>query len=297
MFLNSDKSLEKRFKHYLDLQDKQKLDKKRFNLLVQLQILKQRLSRQSSSNKNKKTQTLVAQSGVALNYEEYIIFRWITTLFTGALLYLLTGKVLLSIIGLVIGYLAPNFWLKHKYEKRIDAFNDGLSDMVNTMVGSLRAGFSFSQALKTVAEESKSPIKEEIDQLLKEMQYGVSMENALAALKERMPSEDLELMIHAIVIQKQVGGNLATVLDKIVETIRERNRIQQQIVTLTAQGRLSGMVVGLLPVILGFTLYLIEPDYISTLFNHPVGITMLLIGIVSGIMGFVMIRKLTKIEV
>ncbi|OEF96194.1 type II secretion system F family protein [Desulfuribacillus alkaliarsenatis] len=296
-FVNSDRSLEKRFQFYLDLQDKQKLDKKSFNLLVQLQLLKQKLSQPLNNNRNFKTQMLVMQSGINLKYEEYVIFRWITTGFTGALFYLLTGQMVFAIIGLIGGYIAPSIWLKNRYKKRLYAFNEGLSDMINTIVGSLRAGFSFTQALKTVAEESHSPIKEEVDQLLKEMQYGISMENALASLKERMPSEDLELMIHAILIQKQVGGNLATVLDKIVETIRERNRIQQQIITLTAQGRLSGMVIGLLPIILGFTIYLIESEYIGTLFNHPIGVTMLFIGIISGIFGFVMIRKLTRIEV
>jgi tight adherence protein B len=129
------------------------------------------------------------------------------------------------------------------------------------------------------------------------MQYGSHMEDALHQLKERMPSEDLELMIQAILIQRQIGGNLATVLETIVQTIRDRNKIQRQVQTLTAQGRLSGTVIGLLPIVLGMLIYLIQPAYIGTLFHHPIGILMMICGMVSGIIGFMLIRKLTTIEV
>lgn len=169
--------------------------------------------------------------------------------------------------------------------------------MVTTIVGSLRAGFSFPQALKTVAEEAESPVRDEIDIVIKEMQYGSTLDNALEELKERMPSEDLDLMIQAILIQKQVGGNLATILDTIIQTIRDRNKIQRQILTLTAQGRLSGVIIGALPIVLAIVLYLIEPSYIGTLFTHPLGIGMMILGVVFGIVGFIMIRKMTTIEV
>jgi len=146
-------------------------------------------------------------------------------------------------------------------------------------------------------EEGEAPIKDEIELVLKEMQYGSTLEDSLNGLYERMPSKDLELMVQAIIIQRTVGGNLATVLDKIVNTIRDRTKIQRQITTLTAQGRLSGVVIGLLPVALAFILYLIEPDYIGALISHPVGMIMLAGGAVSGAVGFFMIKKITTIEV
>jgi tight adherence protein B len=129
------------------------------------------------------------------------------------------------------------------------------------------------------------------------MQYGSTIEDSLNELKTRMPSEDLDLMIQAIIIQRQVGGNLATVLDKIVETIRDRTKIQRQITTLTAQGKLSGIIIGLLPLILAVLLYMIEPDYIGTLFKNPIGWVMIGAGGISGIIGFILIRKITTIEV
>jgi tight adherence protein B len=112
-----------------------------------------------------------------------------------------------------------------------------------------------------------------------------------------MPSNDLEMMIQTVLIQRQVGGNLASVLEIIVKTIKDRNKIQRQVKTLTAQGRLSGRVIGALPVVLGTAIYLINPGYINALFGNPAGIMIMSAGVVSGVIGFVLINKLTKIEV
>jgi tight adherence protein B len=294
----SNSRLEKRMKHYLSIQDRKRLDRKKFSLLVQMQMTKQKIRKQVlTKDKNERLELAISRAGVPLKPEEYVLFQWILTALCGMILFLITGKILLLFIGSSIGFMIPRWYLSKKQKKRLIAFNEGLADLITTIVGSLRAGFSFPQALKTVVEEAHSPIKEEMEGVLREMQYGSSIEDALNALKKRMPSEDLDLMIQAILIQRQVGGNLATVLDKIVETIRDRTKIQRQIMTLTAQGRLSGIVIGLLPVILGFVLYLIEPQYIGTLFSHRIGILLLVAGVVSGVIGFVLIRKLTLIEV
>ena len=225
------------------------------------------------------------------------MFQWIAAGLGGSLLFLLTGNLFFILVGFLLGFMFPRWYVKKKQKERINKFNEGLPDMISTIVGSLRAGFSFQQALKAVVEEAGSPIKEEMDSVIKEMQYGASLEDSLNDLKERMPSEDLDLMIQAILIQRQVGGNLATVLDRIVQTIRERTKIHRQISSLTAQGRLSGIVIGLLPIILAFVIYLIEPEYIGTLFRHPIGIALTVAGFISGIIGFTLIRKITSIEV
>jgi tight adherence protein B len=293
----SNRRLEKRMKRYL--QSPQVTgDKQKFNLLVNLQLYKQKMGKKIvTKEKTKRIDLLLRRAGVAIRPEEFILFKWIIVALSAGVFYLITGNILFLIVGAILGLMAPKWWLKKKEKKRIVDFNNGLADMITTIVGSLRAGFSFPQALKTVAEEADSPIKEEIETVIKEMQYGNSLETALNDLYDRMPSEDLELMIQAIIIQRQVGGNLATVLDKIVQTIRDRTKIQRQILTLTAQGRLSGIVIGLLPVILGFVLYLIEPDYIGTLFTNMIGIILLGVGLISGTIGFILVRKLTRIEV
>ncbi|WP_221568533.1 type II secretion system F family protein [Alkalihalobacillus sp. TS-13] len=293
----SDKRMTKRMNYYLSGYNKSKLERKKFNLFLELQLSKQRLRSRVSKKKSKKLESMLRRAGVPLKPEEFILFRWIATALAAGFLFLVSGSILMLIIGAAGGYMLPIMWIKKKEKKRIQKFNDGLADMISTVVGSLRAGFSFPQALQTVVEEADDPISNEIGFVLKEMQYGSSLEDSLNELYERMPSEDLELMIQAILIQRQVGGNLATVLDKIVQTIRERTKIQRQISTLTAQGKLSGIVIGLLPLILGLVLYLIEPEYIGTLFTHIIGMGLLGAGLISGIIGFILIRKVTTIEV
>ncbi|CAG9609222.1 hypothetical protein NEOCIP111885_02964 [Pseudoneobacillus rhizosphaerae] len=293
----SDRRFEKRMKRYLAIPN-QPINRKKINLFLHFQLTKNRIRKNVlTKEKNNRLEIMIARSGLPLKPEEFVLFQWISTALIGGILLLFSGKIILMIVGGFLGFLFPRWYLKKKQRERMTKFNDSLPDMISTVVGSLRAGFSFPQALKTVAEEADSPIKEEMEFVLKEMQYGNSLEDSLNSLKDRMPSEDLDLMIQAILIQRQVGGNLATVLDKIVETIRDRTKIQRQIKTLTAQGRLSGIVIAIMPFVLSLVLYLIEPTYIGTLFIHPIGIALVIAALISGIIGFIMIKKITTIEV
>ncbi|TCO78681.1 type II secretion system F family protein [Marinisporobacter balticus] len=294
----SHRRFEKRVQSYLLENNENVLEKKRFNLLVQIQMANKKIRKQLPSIKStEKLENILNKAGIALKPEEFIIFRWMSTIFMGSLLYIFSKNILFFSIGSLLGYIFPKLLIKNKIKRRILKFNEGLPDMITLIVGSLRAGFSFPQSLKSVAEESDSPIKDEISVVLKEMQYGANLEETLHHLQERMPSSDLELMIQAILIQRQVGGNLATVLDIIVQTIRDRNTIQRQVMTLTAQGKLSGMIIGFLPIILSFVIYFINPDYITILFTHKIGLFMVSIGIFSAIIGFILIQKITTIEV
>ena len=166
-----------------------------------------------------------------------------------------------------------------------------------TIVGSLKAGYSFVQAMKTVAEECESPVKEEVIAFLKETSYGITMEDALNNLKLRMPSNDLDLMIQAILIQRQVGGNLSMILEVIVKTIKERNSIDRHVRSLTAQGKLSGKVVGLLPVFIFIALSLVNPGYMKPFTSSIIGKIALGVGVIMEIIGFIIMNKLAKIEV
>ncbi|WP_088007110.1 type II secretion system F family protein [Indiicoccus explosivorum] len=236
-------------------------------------------------------------AGLPMKAEEFIAFQGIAVLIGGGLLYVVTHQLPLFLIGGLIGYSLPGLMLKNKQQKRIKQFNEGLPAMISSLTGSLRAGFSFLQGLQMVAEEAHSPVKEEVEYVLKTMQYGTSLEDALIDWKNRMPSGDLDLLVEAILIQRQVGGNLAYLLDKILETTRERIRMENQIKTLTAQGKMSGMVIGLLPVGVGGLIYVINPAYISVLFTDPIGRMLLMGAGVSAAIGFFFIRKITTIEV
>jgi tight adherence protein B len=296
--LLSNRRMENRLKRYLELNDRQKLGRSSFNLLVQISLYK-RVVREKvlSKKRGSRLSVWLARAGVPMRPEEYVMFQWICAALAGGLLLLFTMNKALLVLGLIGGYFVPRIWVSRKEKERMASFEDSLQDMITTLIGSLRAGFSFLQALKTVSDEAGSPMKEETETVLREMQYGATLEEALGRWKERMPSEDLDLMIQAILIQRQVGGNLAVVLEAIVQTIRDRNKIQRQVKTLTAQGRLSGIVIGLLPIVLGILLYLISPDYIGVLFHNTVGLIMLVCGGFLAVMGLVFIRKLTKVEV
>ncbi|GGD00186.1 secretion system protein [Thalassobacillus devorans] len=262
------------------------------------QQLKLLLLRKKKTTRNKaRLEQQISAAGLSMKVEEFIIFKWFAVIIIGGIFHLIFNDIFLVLVGAIIGLILPGLWLKRKQAKRLKEFNAGLPGMLTSIIGSLRAGFSFPQSLQMVGEESYSPIKEEVQHVLKAMQYGTSIEEALVDWKKRMPSDDLSLLVEAILIQRQVGGNLAYLLDKIVETTRERTKIENQIKTLTAQGRLSGIIISLLPVVLGIIIYMMNPDYIGTLFTNPIGQGMLVAAGIGGIIGFMLIRKITTIEV
>ncbi len=222
---------------------------KQIRRIVDLTSTKEKVRKQlKSKNKSERIATDLQRAGVPLKPEEYVMFQWISIAFFAGFFYLLINSIFLLLIGALFGYILPKQILKSKQRKRLQKFNDYLPEMISTTVNALRAGFSFFQALKNVMDESPSPVKEELEIVLKEMQYGATVEESLNRLKDRMPSNDLDIMIQAILIQRQVGGNLAVVLEKIVHTIRERIKLQGQVKTLTAQGKMSGTVVALITV-------------------------------------------------
>jgi tight adherence protein B len=203
-----------------------------------------------------------------------------------------------------IGAYFPRFYLGYRQRKRLASFVTQLPDTITLLANSLRAGSSFLQGIELVTREARPPISEEFERVVREMSLGVSLQPALNNLSRRVASEDLVLMVTAINIQSQVGGNLATVLDSIAFTIRERVRIQGEIQTLTAMQRYSGYVITLLPVGLAGILFLISPSYIGgmlsrppELFGLPMGIIFFAVGLISMGIGYLLIRRIVDIKV
>ncbi|PKR77264.1 type II secretion system protein [Halalkalibacillus sediminis] len=292
------KQMKKRVQQYIFEEEHTPESKEKMKPVVEFRLAKERIRKNlRKKDKASKIEMKLHQAGMPISPEEFIMFQWISIALTAGILYLFVEQWPVLIIGAIIGFIIPKVVVAHRRKKRIDKFNDHLSEMISSIVSALRAGFSFAQALQNVEREAPSPVREEVQQLLKEMQYGSSLEESLNRMKDRVPSEDLDLMIQAIVIQRQVGGNLAIVLEKIVHTIRERVKIQGQIKTLTAQGRMSGVVVGALPAVLAGLLFLVNPEYMMVLFTTPIGIALLIFAGISSIIGFIFIQKITTIEV
>jgi tight adherence protein B len=208
------------------------------------------------------------------------------------------------LIAALIGFMLPRFWLGRRKSGRLNAFNKQLPDTITLLANALRAGSSFLQAIELVVRESRPPVSTEFGRVIREVNLGLPFEQALENMVRRVRSDDLELMATAISIQHTVGGNLAEILDSIAYTIRERVRIKGEIKTLTAQQRLSGYVVGFLPIGLAGFLFVAAPNFMEPMFANPpavlglpAGVVILIFGGFMMFMGFMFIRKIVDIEV
>jgi tight adherence protein B len=196
-----------------------------------------------------------------------------------------------------LGFLLPRFLLHRAEQGRTKEFVRQMPDALSLMSNSLRSGYSFLQAMDVVSREMPEPIGREFGQVLREMRVNIPLEDALLNLTKRIPSADLDLMVTAVLIQRQVGGNLSEILDKIGETIRDRIRLHGQIRTLTAQGRMSGWIVSLLPALLALAFHFINPAYLAVLFANPVGWVLLGTAGVMQAIGVLVIRQMVNMEV
>ena len=211
---------------------------------------------------------------------------------------------LFLVVGALIGFLLPRFWLSRRKAGRLNAFNKQLPDTITLIANALRAGSSFLQAIELVVRESRPPISTEFARVIREVNLGLPFDQALENMVRRVRSDDLELMATAISIQHQVGGNLAEILDSIAYTIRERIRIKGEIRTLTAQQRLSGYVVAGLPIGLALFLFVAAPGFMDPMFDNPpailglpAGVVILMFGGFMMFLGFLAIRRIVDIEV
>ena len=205
--------------------------------------------------------------------------------------------IFLALVAVMITFPLPRLYLRHLRKQRLQKFSDQLEDALLAMSSSLKAGFSINQAMESVAQENRSPISFEFKLLTNEIRLGVSLEEALENMNKRMMSPDLELVSVAIITARQTGGELTGVLERLAGVIRERVRIQQKIRSLTAQGRMQAWIIGLVPFALMLALFYIAPDMMDSFFSNFVGILLLIGVIVLDICGFLMIRKITTIDV
>ena len=243
----------------------------------------------------------LARADLKLKVAEYFAL-YVIAIILGALIFgFLGGFHIVSIlIGVVIGAFVPGFYVKRQQRQRLTRFNDQLSDMLNLMVNGLRAGYSTMQAMEAVSRELPSPISDEFRRVVQEMQLGVSMETALDNLLRRIPSDDLDFVITAINVQREVGGNLSEILDSISFTIRERVRIKGEIRVMTAQVRTSGTLLSILPMALALILWFLNPEYIMSFMDGPwpwcgwAAIGLIVVMIASG---YFIMMKIADIEV
>lgn len=213
------------------------------------------------------------------------------------LFYLKTGHLLPALIIGIFLSLTPFGYVLARRRARFNKFEKILPETLDLMVNAMRAGHSLNASLDLVAQEIADPIGTEFRICFEEQNYGLELSTAMYNLVSRVPLHDMKMIVTAILIQKESGGNLAEVLDKVAYVIRERFRLKRQVRTHTAQGRMTGWVLTLLPVVLGFFLYLINPKDMSLLWTTPIGVKLLYAAGVMTIIGGLIIRKIVNMEV
>ncbi len=254
-------------------------------------------------------QVQLAQANLRITPTEYILLIFVSIISTAALTFLIYRNMPMTLAGAVLGFFLPRFYLGSRKRKRLKMFNDQLGDAINLMANGLRSGYSILQAMESVGTEMPDPIAEEFQRVVREVQLGVSTERAMNNMVRRIPSDDLDLMVTAINIQHEVGGNLAEILEVISFVIRERVRIAGEIKTLTAQGMLSGYIISLLPIVLSLLLYAMNHEYMGRMFlpcaeggptscaAQPCGWIMSGVGLILIIIGFLAIQKVVRIDI
>ncbi len=282
--------------------DGKKEEKKQFSLGIGESQIAARVDKAVSQRTVGKTVAKkLAQADLKLTLFEFFLLKALAMAMGLSIgLYLGRGgavqQVLFSVGGVALGFFAPDMFVKYRISRRLKAFNEQLGDTIGLLANSLRSGYSLLQSMELVSRESPDPIGTEFKRVVREVGLGLSPHDALANLLRRMPSDDLDLLITAINIQYEVGGNLAQILDTIAHTIRERVRIKGEIAVLTAQGRISGYIISALPLLIAVVITVINPTYMNPLWAFP-WILMPVCGGILMFVGFLTIRKIVNIEV
>lgn len=242
----------------------------------------------------------LARANIKLTVAEFAVSHIISSagFFTAAFLIIFPGDVIMSVVAGIVGVMAPRIYVGRAINKRLIAFETQLPDTLGLWVNALRSGYSVLQSMEAIGRDAPEPTQTEFQRVVTEVQLGIDMADALDHLLERMASDDLDLVVTAVNIQREVGGNLAEILEVISQTVRERIKLKGEIRVLTSQGRITGYVISFLPVVLALFLYLVSPSYMAQMFENRmcgwplIGLALALIG-----MGTAVIQKIVDIEI
>ncbi len=221
----------------------------------------------------------------------------ITPLVLGTLGFMILNNLLGVLAGAGLGLLLPRIWIKNMGRKRQNNFSKQLVDALMLLSSSLKAGMSLPQAFEVLTEEMPAPISDEFALVIKENKMGVSLEDCLAHLKQRIPLDDLELLTTAISISRETGGDLTEIFANLVHTIREKRKLDDRVRILTVQGRLQGAIMGLLPIAFGVFMYFTNPGNFDIMLKDKTGQMLLAWSVISEVIGIILIRKLSRVEI
>jgi tight adherence protein B len=241
--------------------------------------------------------TDLARANLPLTVAEYLLLRLTCAVVAALLVLVMLPQPLLAIGAGILGFFLPEFEVRRRQGKRQVAFQQQLPDVLTLMVGSLRSGYGMTIAMDTVSKQMPAPASEEFGRVVREIGLGLTAPQALSNLVRRIRSDDLDLVVTAITIQYEVGGNLATILETITATIRERVRLKAQLRTLTIQHRMTRAILTALPFLLGIVLYFLNPTYMLALFTPGVTLIIPIAALIGMTLGYLVMGKLSRIDV
>jgi len=239
---------------------------------------------------------LMQQGGLNWALQTYAVVTLGLALSLGLAVILLTRLWSAALVSTLVGAAIPYLVVRRKAAKRMRRFEEQLPGAIDLIGRAIRAGHPLNAGLKMVADETSDPIAGEFRRVFEEQRFGLAFEDTLLSLADRVPLVDVRILNTAILIQREVGGNLAEVLDNLASMIRQRFKLRRQLRVITAQGRISGYVLAVLPIALGFVIFLLNPSYMATLFQPGLGRIMVAAAIVLQILGYFWIRKIVDID-
>ena len=238
----------------------------------------------------------LAMAGIHISAQEFMALWCCLTLGPG-LAGLLLNMELVAVLGIcVVGFAIPPIMVQRSRSKQQQLFNKQLGESLTIMSNCMRSGYSFQQAMHSVSKEMQPPISTEFGRVVREINYGATLEQALNNMAQRVGSKDFDLLISAVITSTQVGANLSEILDTISETITDRIRLREEVRVFSAQGRMSGIIIGLLPVAVMLFLIVLNPTYLTDFINHPIGKLLLIASVFLEAVGFFLINRIVDIK-
>ena len=238
----------------------------------------------------------LAMAGIHISAQEFMALWCCLTLGPG-LAGLLLNMELVAVLGIcVMGFAIPPIMVQRSRSKQQQLFNKQLGESLTIMSNCMRSGYSFQQAMHSVSKEMQPPISTEFGRVVREINYGATLEQALNNMAQRVGSKDFDLLISAVITSTQVGANLSEILDTISETITDRIRLREEVRVFSAQGRMSGIIIGLLPVAVMLFLMVLNPTYLTDFINHPIGKLLLIASVFLEAVGFFLINRIVDIK-
>ena len=242
-------------------------------------------------------QFLLQQAGLTWTLQTFLMLSIGMSVALGSTTLILTRAPAVALMATAVGAMLPNMYVRRKRTKRLNSFEEFLPESIDLVGRALRAGHPLSAGFKMAADDGPEPVAGEFRRVFEEQRFGLPLQDSLLALADRINLVDVRILVTAILIQREVGGNLAEILDNLSAVVRERFTIRRQVRVFTAQGRMTGYLLSALPIIIFLLLYMLNPQYMMILFTDPIGKILVTAAVVMQLLGFVWIRKIIKIEI